>query len=75
MSGAVDSRDPLDLGVDAAEIGTWNWHIRSGRVDWTSWTYQLFGSSRAASSPRTSCSSSACTRRIARRCWTGCLAR
>jgi PAS domain S-box-containing protein len=42
-SSAADSKDPLDLGVDAAEIGTWNWHIRSGRVDWTSWTYQLFG--------------------------------
>ena len=42
-SRSVDSDDPLDLGVDAAEIGTWNWHIRSGRLDWTSWTYQLFG--------------------------------
>src|SRR5581483_8589542 len=42
-SRSVDSHDALDLGVNAAEIGTWNWHIRSGRLDWTSWTYQLFG--------------------------------
>src|SRR4051812_46424575 len=41
--GAAESKDPLQLGVDAAEIGTWNWHIGSGRVDWTAWTYQLFG--------------------------------
>jgi PAS domain S-box-containing protein len=41
--GSAESKDPLHLGVDAAEIGTWNWHIGSGRVDWTPWTYQLFG--------------------------------
>jgi PAS domain S-box-containing protein len=29
--------------VDAAEIGSWNWHIETGRVEWTPWTYQLFG--------------------------------
>jgi PAS domain S-box-containing protein len=41
--GSAEPKDPLQLGVDAAEIGTWNWHIGSGRVDWTAWTYQLFG--------------------------------
>jgi PAS domain S-box-containing protein len=39
----VEPPDPVRLAVDAAEIGTWNWHIASGHVEWTPWTYQLFG--------------------------------
>jgi hypothetical protein len=39
----VESDDPIQLAVDAAEIGTWNWHIPSGHVQWTPWTYQHFG--------------------------------
>jgi PAS domain-containing protein len=39
----VEAEDPVHLAVDAAEIGTWNWHIASGRIEWTPWTYQLFG--------------------------------
>jgi PAS domain S-box-containing protein len=39
----AESDDPIQLAVDAAEVGTWNWHIASGHVQWTPWTYQLFG--------------------------------
>jgi len=39
----ADTEDPIRLAVDAAEIGTWNWHIPSGHVEWTPWTYHLFG--------------------------------
>ena len=42
-SSSVHEQDSLRLAVDAAEIGTWNWHIPSGRVAWTRRTYQLFG--------------------------------
>lgn len=37
------AEDPLRVAFDAAEIGAWTWHIGSGRVEWTSRTYQLFG--------------------------------
>ncbi len=43
------SRDPADgdalfqFAVEAAQIGTWTWHIPSGRVIWTEGTYRLFG--------------------------------
>jgi len=40
---SVDEQDSLRLAVDAAELGTWNWHIPSGRSSWTPWTYELFG--------------------------------
>jgi PAS domain S-box-containing protein len=39
----VDALDSLRLALDAAEIGTWNWHISSGHVAWTTRTYKLFG--------------------------------
>jgi PAS domain S-box-containing protein len=39
----LETEDLIRLAMDAAEIGTWNWHIASGRVEWTPWTYQLFG--------------------------------
>ena len=39
----VETEDPVRLAVDAAELGTWNWHVPSGRVQWTPRTYQLFG--------------------------------
>ena len=42
-SDSVDAHESLRLAVDAAEIGTWNWHIPSGHVAWTPRTYQLFG--------------------------------
>jgi PAS domain S-box-containing protein len=38
-----EAEDPVRLAIDAAEIGAWNWHIASGHVEWTPWTYQLFG--------------------------------
>ena len=38
-----DVEDPLQLGVSAAEIGTWDWDVHSGRVRWTPQMYQLFG--------------------------------
>jgi excisionase family DNA binding protein len=38
-----DLEDPLQLGVSAAEIGTWDWDVPSGRVRWTPQMYQLFG--------------------------------
>src|SRR5713226_4333540 len=43
------SRDPANsdalfqIAVEAAETGTWTWHIPSGRVIWTEGTYRLFG--------------------------------
>jgi PAS domain S-box-containing protein len=42
LNNSVDA-ESLRLAVDAAEIGTWNWHIASGRVDWTPRTSQVFG--------------------------------
>ena len=39
----AEAEDPVRLAIDAAEIGAWNWHIASGHVEWTPWTYQLFG--------------------------------
>src|SRR5260370_24701299 len=33
----------FQIAVEAAEIGTWAWHIPSGRVIWTEGTYRLFG--------------------------------
>ena len=42
-AGQTEVQDPVHLAVDAAEIGAWNWDIASGRVEWTPWTYQLFG--------------------------------
>jgi len=42
-SDSADAHESLRLAVDAAEIGTWNWHIPSGHVAWTPRTYQLFG--------------------------------
>jgi len=39
----VEAEDPVRFAVDAAETGTWDWHIGSGRVEWTPRTYQLFG--------------------------------
>lgn len=39
----AETEDPVRLAIDAAEIGAWNWHIASGHVEWTPWTYQLFG--------------------------------
>src|SRR5215510_8126818 len=38
-----DVEDPLQLGVSAAEMGTWDWDVPSGRVRWTPQMYQLFG--------------------------------
>ena len=34
---------PFQIAVDAAEMGTWTWHIPSGHVIWTEGTYRLFG--------------------------------
>ncbi len=43
-SGDLAGGDALfQVAVDAAEMGTWNWHIPSGRVIWTERTYRLFG--------------------------------
>jgi len=39
----AETEDPLRLAIDAAEIGTWSWHIPSGRLEWTPRTYELFG--------------------------------
>ena len=36
-------RDPSRAAVDAAELGAWTWHIPSGRLEWTPWTYTVFG--------------------------------
>lgn len=33
----------MELGVSAAEIGTWDWDVHSGRVRWTPQMYELFG--------------------------------
>ena len=38
-----DLDDPLEVGVSAAEIGTWDWDVPSGRVRWTPQMYLLFG--------------------------------
>lgn len=35
----IDSQERLDLALDSAQLGTWDWHIPSGR---------LYGSARAA---------------------------
>jgi excisionase family DNA binding protein len=35
--------DPLELGVSAAEMGTWDWDVSSGQVRWTPQMYLLFG--------------------------------
>jgi PAS domain S-box-containing protein len=43
FAGQGEAEDPVRLAIDAAEIGAWNWHIPSGHVEWTPWTYQLFG--------------------------------
>jgi PAS domain S-box-containing protein len=42
-NNSVDAQDSLRLALEAAEIGTWDWHIHSGRVAWTTRTYELFG--------------------------------
>jgi PAS domain S-box-containing protein/excisionase family DNA binding protein len=42
-TAVLDEHDALQLAIDAAGIGTWNWHIPSGRVLWTRRTYELFG--------------------------------
>ncbi len=39
----VGTEDLVRLAVEAADLGTWNWHIPSGRVQWTPQTYELFG--------------------------------
>jgi PAS domain S-box-containing protein len=39
----IETEDPVRLALDAAELGTWNWHLPSGHVGWTPRTYQLFG--------------------------------
>src|SRR5713101_9093633 len=42
--GDLANGDALfQIAVEAAEIGTWTWHIPSGRVTWTEGTYRLFG--------------------------------
>lgn len=43
FASQAETEDPVRLAIDAAEIGAWNWHIASGHVEWTPWTYQLFG--------------------------------
>jgi phage terminase Nu1 subunit (DNA packaging protein) len=35
--------DPARLAVEAAELGAWSWHIPTGRLEWTPWTYTVFG--------------------------------
>jgi PAS fold/Helix-turn-helix domain len=35
--------DPFQLGVAAAEMGTWDWDIPSGHLRWTPQMYLLFG--------------------------------
>lgn len=42
-SDRPDGDAPFQIAVDAAEMGTWTWHIPSGRVIWTEGTYRLFG--------------------------------
>ncbi len=37
------TEDPVRVAVDAAELGTWHWHIPSGRLQWTPRTYEMFG--------------------------------
>jgi PAS domain S-box-containing protein len=41
--GSRSSDNPFQAAVDAAGLGTWCWEISSGRVTWTSRTYQIFG--------------------------------
>jgi hypothetical protein len=41
-SPSFDS-DPARLAVEAAELGAWTWHIPTGRLEWTPWTYTVFG--------------------------------
>jgi PAS domain S-box-containing protein/excisionase family DNA binding protein len=41
--GLAELDDPFELGVSAAEMGTWDWDIPSGRVRWTPQMYRLFG--------------------------------
>jgi PAS domain S-box-containing protein len=35
--------NPFQAALDAADMGTWDWDIRAGRLVWTPRTYQLFG--------------------------------
>jgi PAS domain-containing protein len=65
-----DSQERLDLALDSAQLGTWDWHIPSG---------MLYGSARAAQlhglppSPSTNPSrhfSKACPMKSARTCAT-----
>ena len=39
----ADLDDPFELGVAAAEMGTWDWDIPSGHLRWTPQMYLLFG--------------------------------
>jgi len=39
----ADLDDPFELAVSAAEMGTWDWDIPSGRLRWTPQMYLLFG--------------------------------
>src|SRR5438128_1017720 len=42
-SGSDDVDDPFELGVAAAEMGTWDWDVLSGRIRWTPQMYLMFG--------------------------------
>jgi PAS fold len=42
-AASVGDHDPVRVAVEAAGIGTWDWHIASGRSAWTAQTYALFG--------------------------------
>ena len=35
--------DPLEVGVAAAELGTWDWDLLTNHVRWTPQMYLLFG--------------------------------
>lgn len=38
-----DSADRLRLALQAGQIGTWDWHIRSNRLSWDRFVYRQFG--------------------------------
>ena len=38
-----ESREQLSLAIEAAQMGTWDWDIRTGKVSWSRQHEQLFG--------------------------------
>jgi two-component system, LuxR family, sensor kinase FixL len=40
---ARQNEDRLTLALSAAQMGTWDWHIRNGRTNWSEETKRMFG--------------------------------